>query len=83
MSAQLHAWVDLTFGYQLAGDAAVAAKNVALPPSAARAAWGTRLHGRAQLFARPHPPRLPRPGHVGCSGAYLGFSILGPMIPEF
>ena len=76
MSARLHAWVDLTFGYQLAGEAAVAAKNVALPPGAgAHGAWGARLRGRAQLFSRPHPPRLPRPGQVGCPAFLTGNRI--------
>ncbi|CAN4094999.1 unnamed protein product [Withania somnifera] len=54
VSHQLHHWIDITFGYKLCGDAAVAAKNVMLPSSAP-----TKLKsvGRRQLFTKPHPPR--------------------------
>ena len=63
VSAELHRWIDLAFGHQLSGKAAVAAKNVALPPPAGRGG-GPRLHGRAQLFHRPHPPKQAQPGQV-------------------
>ena len=58
-SAGMHLWIDLTFGHQLAGPAAVAAKNVALGPADPAL---PRAAGRAQLFARPHPARE-RPPH--------------------
>ena len=50
----LHHWIDVTFGYKLKGEAAVAAKNVALKGESS--GW-QRLGGRAQLFTTPHPPR--------------------------
>ncbi len=53
VGARLHAWIDLTFGAALAGQAAVAAKNVALPAAAGE----LRRGGRAQLFSGPHPRR--------------------------
>jgi hypothetical protein len=53
-SAGIHLWIDLTFGHQLAGPAAVVAKNVALGPADPAL---PRAAGRAQLFARPHPAR--------------------------
>ena len=53
-SSQLHEWIDLNFGYKLSGQAAVEAKNVALP-AANPAALATS--GRVQLFHNPHPPR--------------------------
>jgi len=55
VSASLHHWINLTFGYQLAGDAAVAAKNVPMAP-----ATNHVLHpggSRVQLFDAPHPAR--------------------------
>ncbi|KAI9024711.1 hypothetical protein DFJ74DRAFT_605486, partial [Hyaloraphidium curvatum] len=58
VSERLHEWIDLTFGYKLTGEAAVVAKNLALPLTAA-AASPDRLvkHGIHQLFASPHPKR--------------------------
>ncbi len=50
----LHHWIDVTFGCKLKGEAAVAAKNVALKGESS--GW-QRLGGRAQLFIAPHPPR--------------------------
>jgi WD repeat-containing protein 81 len=58
ISSQLHHWIDLTFGYALTGEAAVRAKNVALPShvigglSADIVPYGI---GRTQLFVYPHP----------------------------
>lgn len=54
MSRHLHQWIDVTFGFKLAGEAAVTAKNVSLPPSSPAA---MRSQGRAQLFQHPHPRR--------------------------
>ena len=56
MSAGLHQWIDLYFGYQLSGEAAVQAKNVQLPPSERSQ---LRCSSRVQLFDAPHPSRLP------------------------
>lgn len=64
VSSALHHWIDLTFGYKLAGEAAVAAKNAALAMSSGAA---QRLHGRAQLFYQPHPAKRLCPGHVSSS----------------
>ncbi|KAF3641023.1 putative signal recognition particle 19 kDa protein-like [Capsicum annuum] len=54
VSHQLHHWIDITFGYKLCGDAAVAAKNVMLPSSAPTI---PKSVGRRQLFTKPHPRR--------------------------
>ncbi|XP_031384757.1 protein GFS12 isoform X2 [Punica granatum] len=54
VSRQLHMWIDVTFGYKMSGEAAVAAKNVMLPSSDPSL---PRSIGRRQLFNRPHPIR--------------------------
>ncbi|KAL0381176.1 UNVERIFIED_CONTAM: protein GFS12 [Sesamum angustifolium] len=54
VSCQIHHWIDVTFGYKMSGEAAIAAKNVMLPASMSTM---PRSMGRRQLFAQPHPPR--------------------------
>ncbi|KAK4258011.1 hypothetical protein QN277_007524 [Acacia crassicarpa] len=54
VSLQLHHWIDITFGYKMSGEAAIAAKNVMLPVSEPMMPRST---GRRQLFTRPHPIR--------------------------
>ncbi|KAL2324447.1 hypothetical protein Fmac_023505 [Flemingia macrophylla] len=54
VSFQLHHWIDITFGYKMSGQAAIAAKNVMLPLSEPMMLKST---GRRQLFTQPHPIR--------------------------
>ena len=63
VSAQLHAWIDLAFGYQLSGEAAFNAKNVALPTAARRKNPGGTFcrRGHYQIFRTAHPPRRQGP----------------------
>ena len=55
VTAMLPAWIDLTFGAALTGKAAVAAKNVMVPPVDPSVPLAT---GRVKLFTNPHPPRV-------------------------
>ena len=59
VSKHLHAWIDVTFGVALSGEAAVAAKNVALGP---RDGVRPQSVGRCQVFSAPHPPRSAQQG---------------------
>ncbi|KAL6850326.1 hypothetical protein ACP4OV_020953 [Aristida adscensionis] len=61
VSQQLHHWIDITFGYKLAGEASVEAKNVMLPPSDPSR---PKSIGRRQLFTTPHPKRLVSTPHA-------------------
>ncbi|GMS88407.1 hypothetical protein PENTCL1PPCAC_10582, partial [Pristionchus entomophagus] len=86
VSAHLHEWIDLAFGYQLSGDAAVRALNVPLSSVRKRSIRATTaapastdwfmLHGFVQLFTRPHPKRLPREGELSQQKNLLGLNPL-------
>jgi hypothetical protein len=78
VSCRLHTWIDLLFGACLSGPAAVAAKNVHLPPPAPHR---PAARGMCQLFEHPHPPRdcpaarRPRGGGGDASGGGQGMSL--------
>ncbi|CAJ0579204.1 unnamed protein product, partial [Mesorhabditis spiculigera] len=56
VSAQLHEWIDLVFGYKLSGQAAIDSLNVHL----GYADKSTEIvdHGVVQLFQTPHPSKF-------------------------
>lgn len=58
VSAALHHWIDLTFGYKLSGEAAKTAKNVVFAFADGRRKLTN--HGVVRLFSRPHPQRTTR-----------------------
>lgn len=57
VSARLHHWIDLNFGWLLHGDAAVAALNVPLRASDQSAHVLSKPPSFVQLFHEPHPAR--------------------------
>ncbi|KAM0042092.1 putative protein kinase CMGC-MAPK family transcription factor WD40-like family [Helianthus debilis subsp. tardiflorus] len=71
VSCQIHHWIDIIFGYKMSGEAAVAAKNVMLPPSEPTNA---RSAGRRQLFSLPHPARW---GVIKKSSQHNPDSVIG------
>ncbi|XP_014671138.1 PREDICTED: WD repeat-containing protein 81-like isoform X2 [Priapulus caudatus] len=69
VSQSLHHWIDLTFGYKLAGKHAVKAKNVCRHLAEQRHTMSN--HGIVQLFTEPHPRRSSRTtaAHLECAVA--------------
>ena len=59
VSNHLHLWINLNFGYQLSGQAAVDAKNVPLVQDSVSGL--TKNPGFVQLFTQPHPHDCRRP----------------------
>ncbi|KAI6184728.1 hypothetical protein M3Y97_00627400 [Aphelenchoides bicaudatus] len=57
VSANLHHWIDLIYGYKLTGDEAINALNVHL--CFVRRAAEFQTTGTVQLFTQPHPNRQP------------------------
>ena len=56
VSNHLHLWINLNFGYQLSGQAAVEAKNVPLVQDSINDL--TKNPGFVQLFTQPHTQRM-------------------------
>ena len=56
VSRHLHLWINLNFGYQLSGQAAIDAKNVPLKQEGVSGL--TKNPGFVQLFTVPHPQRM-------------------------
>ncbi|XP_027364053.1 protein GFS12 [Abrus precatorius] len=81
VSFQLHHWIDITFGYKMSGQAAIAAKNVMLPLSEPLM---PRSAGRRQLFTQPHPIRhaTTRVTHHGYNKYAKVWSQANEMQPE-
>lgn len=63
VSAQLHSWIDLNFGYALSGPEAVRQKNVPLHVQGTKSHFG-KSSGFVQLFHSPHPRRRLRDADV-------------------
>ncbi|XAR49747.1 hypothetical protein NMG60_11033036 [Bertholletia excelsa] len=61
VSSEIHHWIDITFGYKMSGEAAIAAKNVMLPASEPTV---PKSIGRRQLFTQPHPVRQGLAGNM-------------------
>ncbi|GAB2294187.1 hypothetical protein Dimus_028405 [Dionaea muscipula] len=82
VSREIHHWIDITFGYKMSGDAALASKNVMLSSSQPSL---PRSMGRRQLFTRPHPIRRGIPKKVWdhtASGTAVPNSLLNNINDE-
>eukprot|EP00261_Vitis_vinifera_P034416 XP_019075659.1 PREDICTED: protein GFS12 isoform X2 [Vitis vinifera] len=87
VSCQIHHWIDITFGYKMSGQAALAAMNVMLPSTEPMM---PRSVGRRQLFTQPHPTRRCATWKTGNSTNKLavhqcqGSELVGekPLLPQ-
>ena len=77
VSASLHNWIDLYFGYKLSGEAALKAKNV--PHFLTKRHGSPYNYGINQLFKQPHPRK-----HVSncLQQYYAGGDMKFPSEPE-